>query len=101
MKFLRDTLDKLRPNFQKGGKLSFLHSTFDAMETFLFVPGHTTTGKVHIRDGVDLKRTMITVVVAMIPVLLFGIWNTGYQHYLSMGQASTMMDNVLFGLMKV
>lgn len=101
MKFLRDTLDKLRPNFQKGGKLSFLHSTFDAMETFLFVPGHTTTGKVHIRDGVDLKRTMITVVVAMLPVLLFGIWNVGYQHYLSIGQASSMMENVMFGLIQV
>lgn len=102
MKFLRDTLDKVRPNFQKGGKLSFLHSTFDAFETFLFVPGHTTSGKVHIRDGIDLKRTMITVVVAMLPVLLFGIWNVGYQHYLSIGQPdSSIMENFIFGLIQV
>lgn len=101
MKFLKDTIDKLRPNFEKGGKLHFLHSTFDAFETFLFVPGHTTHGKVHVRDGIDLKRTMFTVVIAMLPVLLFGIWNVGYQHYLSIGEASTLMDNVLFGLIQV
>ncbi len=102
MKFLRKTLDNLRPNFEKGGKLHFLHSTFDGFETFLFVPKETTSGKVHIRDGVDLKRTMFTVVIAMIPVLLFGIWNTGYQHYLSMGQTdSTLMENFLFGLQVV
>lgn len=101
MKFLKDTIDKLRPNFEKGGKLHFLHSTFDAFETFLFVPGHTTHGKVHVRDGIDLKRTMFTVVIAMLPVLLFGIWNVGYQHYLSIGESSTLMDNVLFGMIQV
>lgn len=101
MKFLKKTIDNLKPNFEKGGKLHFLHSTFDAFETFLFVPGHTTQGKVHVRDGIDMKRTMITVVVAMLPVLLFGIWNVGYQHYLSMGASSSLMDNVLFGLQKV
>lgn len=101
MKFLRDTFDKIRPNFEKGGKLHFLHSTFDAFETFFFVPGHATHGKVHVRDGIDMKRTMITVVVAMLPALLFGMWNVGYQHYLSLGQESTLMDNFLFGLMQV
>src|SRR5690606_10557954 len=101
MKFLRDRIEKIKPNFQKGGKLHFLHSTFDAFETFLLVPGHTTSGKVHSRDGVDLKRTMITVVVAMLPVLLFGMWNVGYQHYLSLGQESTLMENFVHGLIKV
>lgn len=101
MKFLRDTFDNLRPTFSKGGKLAFLHSTFDAFETLLFVPGHATHGKVHVRDGIDMKRTMITVVVAMLPVLLFGIWNVGYQHYLSLGQEGTLMDYVLHGAIQV
>ena len=101
MKFLRKTLDNLKPNFEKGGKLHFLHSTFDAFETFLFVPGHTTHGKVHVRDGIDLKRTMFTVVVAMLPVLLFGMWNVGYQHYLSMGESSTLMQNFIYGAIQV
>lgn len=103
MKFLRDTLDKVRPNFQKGGKLHWLHSTFDAMETFLFVPGHATSSGAHIRDGIDLKRTMITVVVSMVPALLFGIWNVGYQHYKALGELAnvSMMDNFLYGLWQV
>ncbi len=101
MKFLRKTLDNLKPNFEKGGKLHFLHSTFDAFETFLFVPGHTTHGKVHVRDGIDLKRTMFTVVVSMLPVLLFGMWNVGYQHYLSMGESSTLMQNFIYGAIQV
>ncbi|MBI1222495.1 MAG: NADH:ubiquinone reductase (Na(+)-transporting) subunit B [Bacteroidetes bacterium] len=98
MKFLKNTFDKIRPNFEKGGKLFFLHSTFDAFETFFFVPGHTTHGKVHVRDGIDMKRTMITVVVAMLPALLFGMWNVGYQHFLALGQESSLINNFLFGL---
>lgn len=101
MKFLKDTMDKLRPTFSKGGKLHFLHSTFDAFDTFLFVPGHTTHGKVHVRDGIDMKRTMIVVVVAMLPTLLFGMWNVGYQHFLSLGQTASLMDNFLHGLLQV
>jgi Na+-transporting NADH:ubiquinone oxidoreductase subunit B len=103
MKFLRNTLDKVRPNFQKGGKLHWLHSTFDAMETFLFVPGHATSSGAHIRDGIDLKRTMITVVVSMLPPLLFGIWNVGFQHHSAIGEAAsaTLMDNFLYGLWQV
>lgn len=101
MKFLHNFLDKVRPNFQKGGKLHWLHSTFDATETFLFVPGHTTHGGTHIRDGIDLKRTMITVVVAMLPPLLFGIWNVGFQHFKAIGAASTLMENFTYGLLQV
>jgi Na+-transporting NADH:ubiquinone oxidoreductase subunit B len=59
MKFLRDQIDKIKPTFSEGGKLSFLHSTFDAFETFLFVPNHTTQNGAHIRDGVDLKANYV------------------------------------------
>jgi Na+-transporting NADH:ubiquinone oxidoreductase subunit B len=104
MKFLHKQLDKIRPNFQKGGKFYWLHSTFDATETFLFVPGETTHNGSHIRDGIDLKRTMITVVVAMLPVLLFGLWNTGYQHYTALGDAESaksIFDCAIYGLIQV
>lgn len=94
-------MDKLRPNFEKGGKLYFLHSTFDAFDTFLFVPGHTTKKGVHIRDGIDLKRTMFTVIIALMPALLFGIWNVGHQHALAYGMESSLMDNFMFGLLQV
>ena len=101
MKFLHKQLEKIKPNFEKGGKLYFLHSSFDAIETFLFVPGETTHDGAHIRDGIDLKRTMFTVVIAMLPVMLFGMWNTGYQHYLALGQESTLIENFIFGLIKI
>ena len=79
MKALRNIVDKIKPTFSKGGKLGFLHSTFDAFETFLFVPNTTTQHGAHVRDCNDMKRTMITVVVALIPCLLFGCYNTGLQ----------------------
>ena len=79
MKALRNIVDKIKPTFSKGGKLGFLHSTFDAFETFLFVPNTTTKHGSHVRDCNDMKRTMITVVVALIPCLLFGCYNTGLQ----------------------
>ncbi len=100
MKFLRNTLDKLKPTFSKGGKLSFLHSTFDGFETFLFVPNHTTKKGSHIRDGIDLKRTMFTVVIALIPALLFGMWNIGYQHNLAMGMEASLFENLWYGFLK-
>jgi Na+-transporting NADH:ubiquinone oxidoreductase subunit B len=83
MKPLRKFLDKIKPNFQKGGKLYFLHSVFDGFETFLFVPDHVTKRGSHIRDSIDLKRTMIMVVIALVPALLFGIFNVGVQYYLA------------------
>lgn len=94
-------MDKLRPNFEKGGKLYFLHSTFDAFDTFLFVPGHTTKKGVHIRDGIDLKRTMFTVIIALMPALLFGIWNVGHQHALAYGLDSSLIQNLMFGMVQV
>ncbi|WP_226390614.1 NADH:ubiquinone reductase (Na(+)-transporting) subunit B [Penaeicola halotolerans] len=97
MKFLRDLLDKQKPLFQKGGKLEQFYYAFEAGETFLFSPKHTTGPKgAHIKDAIDLKRMMITVVIAMIPCLLFGIWNVGEQHFLATGQAGTFLEK--FGL---
>lgn len=100
MKALRKYVDNIKPHFEKGGKFEKLHSTFDAFETFLFVPNQVTKKGSHIRDAIDMKRTMIMVVVAMIPALLFGIWNIGFQHYKSVGVDALFWDNVLFGLGK-
>ena len=76
---VRKFVDKIKPTFSEGGKLSFLHSTFEGFETFLFVPNTTTSKGSHIRDCIDMKRVMITVVVALLPALLFGMYNIGYQ----------------------
>ena len=101
MKFLRDQIDKIKPTFSEGGKLSFLHSTFDAFETFLFVPNHTTQNGAHIRDGIDLKRTMFTVIIAMLPALLFGLWNVGHQQSLALtGTDGALWDNFFVGLIQ-
>ncbi|MEC8739179.1 MAG: NADH:ubiquinone reductase (Na(+)-transporting) subunit B [Bacteroidota bacterium] len=100
MKFLRNYVDKIKPNFQEGGKLHFLHSTFDAFETFLFVPNHVTKNGVHVRDGIDIKRTMFMVIVALIPATLFGMWNVGYQHFLSMGESPNFFDSMWYGTLQ-
>ncbi len=76
---LRNIVDKIKPTFSEGGKLSFLASTFDAVETFLFVPNTTTQKGAHVRDAIDMKRTMFFVVMALIPAFLFGCFNTGHQ----------------------
>ena len=101
MNGLRNFVDKIKPTFEKGGKLGFLHSTFDAFETFLFVPNTVTRRGAHVRDCVDLKRVMIMVVIALVPAMLFGIWNTGYQHSLAFGLDWGFGDIVLYGLVKV
>ena len=89
MKALRNFMNKIEPSFRPGGKLAKLESVYDGMETFLFTPNSTSKSGAHIHDGNDLKRTMITVVVALIPALLFGMYNIGYQHYLAIGEPST------------
>ena len=101
MNGLRNFVDKIKPTFEKGGKLGFLHSTFDAFETFLFVPNTVTRRGAHVRDCVDLKRVMIMVVLALVPAMLFGIWNTGYQHSLAFGLDWGFWNIVLYGLVKV
>ena len=101
MNGLRNFVDKIKPTFEKGGKLGFLHSTFDAFETFLFVPNTVTRRGAHVRDCVDLKRVMIMVVLALVPAMLFGVWNTGYQHSLAFGLDWGFWNIVLYGLAKV
>lgn len=105
MNALRKLVDNVKPNFAKGGKLEKLHWVFDGLETFLFTPGHATGSGAHIRDGIDLKRTMSIVITAMIPCLLFGMWNVGHQHYLALGEFTALgdgfWDKFLFGAMKV
>ncbi len=94
MKFLRDLMDKQRPMFEKGGKFEKFFYAFEAGETFLFSPNHTTGIKgAQVKDAIDLKRMMITVVVAMIPCLLFGIYNTGHQHMLATGTTAGLWEN--------
>ena len=85
MNALKKYLDKIKPNFQKGGKLHAFESVFDGMETFLFVPNTTSKSGVNIHDAIDSKRIMSLVVIALIPCLLFGMYNVGYQHYLAAG----------------
>ncbi len=102
MKALRNILDKIKPDFEKGGKFEKFHSTFDAFETFLFVSNHVTKKGAHIKDVIDLKRTMSVVVLAVMPALLFGMWNVGYQHNLSIGNLeNTLFSNFFYGLLKV
>ena len=101
MKVLKKLVDNIKPTFSKGGKLGFLHSTFDAFETFLFVPDHVTKKGVHIKDSIDVKRTMTMVILALMPALLFGMYNTGYQHNLSIGGDMTFWAMFWFGFLKV
>lgn len=101
MKLLENLLDKARKPFEKGGKLEKFYPLYDALDTFAFVPDHTTNKGSHIRDSIDMKRTMFMVIVAMIPALLFGIYNTGYQHFTALGIDASFWDMVGFGLLKV
>ena len=102
MKFLRGILDKQKPMFQKGGKLEKFHYLFEAGETFMFVPNEVTPKKgTQIRDAIDLKRLMMTVVIAMVPCLLFGIWNVGHQHFLAYGLEATFLEKIFIGSKQV
>ena len=100
MKGLLNLVNKLKPTFSKGGKLGFLHSTFDAFETFLFVPDTVTKKGAHIRDSIDLKRVMSVAVFAVLPAAAFGIWNIGHQHSLAFGLDMTFWAKVWFGFIK-
>jgi Na+-transporting NADH:ubiquinone oxidoreductase subunit B len=85
MKFLRQFLDKIEPNFHKGGKLEFFYPFYEAMDTFFYNVGETATGRVHVRDSVDLKRNMILVMFALTPCILYGVFNIGNQAFLAGG----------------
>jgi len=101
MKFLRQYLNKIKPNFEEGGKLHAFRSVFDGFESFLFVPNATSRTGVNIHDANDSKRTMSMVVLALVPCLLFGMYNVGYQHYTAIGEAVGFWQNFLFGLTAV
>lgn len=98
---LRKFIDKIKPNFEEGGKLYCFHSLFDAMETFFYVPNKVTVNGAHVRDAVDMKRNMIYVLIALIPCFLFGTWNIGYQHFLSHAQEVTFWQTFSYGLWKI
>ena len=98
---LRDYIDKIKPNFEPGGKYARFHSTFEAFETFLYTPNRVTTNGAHIRNYVDMKRSLIYVVFALIPCFLFGTWNIGYQHFLSLGEDVTFWHTFGYGLLKI
>ena len=90
--------DKIEPLFEKGGKYEKYYTLYEGHRTILFRPKLVTAQKgVQIRDANDLKRTMITVVIAMIPCLLFGIWNIGHQHYLAIGETATLLQKIGIG----
>jgi Na+-transporting NADH:ubiquinone oxidoreductase subunit B len=101
MSKLRKLTDKIKPTFSKGGKLSFLHSTFEAFESFLFVPDSVTRKGVHVRDSVDLKRVMTVVMIALVPSLLFGIYNIGYQYNLASNSGMEFWEMIWFGFLKI
>lgn len=103
MKVLKNLVDNVKPSFEKGGKLSAFHSLFDALETFLFVPSKVTSLGIgcHVRDSIDMKRTMIIVVIAAIPALLFGMWNVGYQHFGAIGATADFWQQFWYGFLKV
>ena len=102
MKFLRNIFEKLEPAAKKN---KYLHTTYDAFYTFFFVPGHVTHGGTHIKDGMDIKRTMVLVVLAMQLCLLFGMWNVGHWHYAAYGQyvgyEEGFIQKFLFGFLQV
>ena len=106
MEFLKKKILELRPDFEKGGKYSQFHTLFDGFATFLFTPDRVSSGGTHIKAGIDLKRTMFFVILAMVPALLFGIFNVGHQHFLALGEfAGSPMngfwDKVMYGAIKV
>ncbi len=101
MKLFKNILESVKPHFEKGGKLEKMYPAYDAFETFLFVPDHTTHAGSHIRDAIDLKRTMITVVLALLPALFFGMWNVGQLHFSAIGEEFTLMSAFTFGALKM
>ena len=101
MKALRNYLDKIKPNFEEGGKLHAFRSVFDGFETFLFVPNATSKSGTHIHDSIDSKRIMSMVVIALIPALLFGMYNVGYQHFHATDVTGSFIEMFAYGFLAV
>ena len=100
MKLFKNILESVKPLFVKGGKLEKMYPAYDAFETFLFVPDHTTKSGSHIRDAVDLKRTMAFVVLSLIPCIIFGMWNIGDQYFNAISVETNFLNNLIFGFWK-
>ncbi len=101
MKALRNYLDKIKPNFEEGGKFHAFQSVFDGFETFLFVPSKTAKTGTHIHDAIDSKRIMSIVVISLIPALLFGMYNVGYQHFTHTGATGSFIEMFIYGFLAV
>lgn len=101
MKALRNYLDKIKPSFEEGGKLHAFRSVFDGFETFLFVPNTTAKCGTHIHDAIDSKRIMSMVVIALIPAMLFGMYNVGYQHYTAVDEQGSFWAMFFYGFLAV
>lgn len=101
MKALRNYLDKIKPSFEEGGKLHAFRSVFDGFETFLFVPNTTAKCGTHIHDAIDSKRIMSMVVIALIPAMLFGMYNVGYQHYVAVQEQGSFWAMFFYGFLAV
>ena len=100
MKLFKNILESVKPLFIKGGKFEKMYPAYDAFETFLFVPDHTTKSGSHIRDAVDLKRTMAFVVLSLIPCIIFGMWNIGDQYFNAISVETNFLNNLIFGFWK-
>ena len=106
MKFVQNLFDATRPAVTTG-KLKGLYPLHNALETMFFVPNHNAHSGAHVRDAIDMKRTMVTVIFALVPALIFGLFNAGYQHHLAIGQIESgwanfwTLDNALYGALKV
>ncbi len=100
---LRKYLDKIKPNFQKGGKLHVFESVFDGLETFLYVPNTTSKSGSSIHDAIDSKRIMSMVVIALLPAMFFGMYNVGYQNYLAAGTlaSASFLEVFCYGFLAV
>ena len=102
MKAFKRKIDKIKPHFEKGGRFEKLHSVFDGFYTFLYTPNETSKSGVHIHDSNDSKRTMIIVVLALLPCCIFGMYNVGYQHFLATGTPLTnLWTNFFYGFLQV
>ncbi|MBO5204820.1 MAG: RnfABCDGE type electron transport complex subunit D, partial [Prevotella sp.] len=103
MSFLRNYLNRIKPNFEEGGKLHAFRSVFDGMETFLYVPNDTARTGTNIHDAIDSKRIMSMVVIALLPALLFGMYNVGYQNYLAAGTlaSASFIEMFVYGALIV
>ncbi len=103
MSAIRKIFDKMRPSFEEGGKLHAFRSVFDGFETFALVPNDTSKSGVNIHDAIDSKRIMSMVVIALVPAMLFGMYNIGYQNYLAAGTLATasFFEVFFFGFLAV